>query len=151
MARKSRDGKAPTQYTPVDIVSVPAPKEECERHLRDFITRFIRRDRQSRWTHCLLENPAKAAGHLHRFAADNEVCYCIELQGAGSFPESLGKVYGSERGLYFDGVEPACKVTAAEAATKATEQFRDALLSFGPGKQALFFHHEGSAWRCERI
>jgi hypothetical protein len=151
MARKPRDGKTPIKYSPVDVTPVSTSNEECERHLRAFIAQFIHIDRQRRWTHCLLESPTKAAQHLHRFATDRDARCCTELPGADSFPQSLGNVYGAKRGLYFDGIAPACKMTAAEAATMATEHFRDALVSFVPGKRVLFFHHDGTAWRCDRL
>ena len=55
-----------------------------------------------------------------------------------------------ERGVYFDGERPPCQMTVAEAATMATEECRDAVLSLNPGRRVLFFHHEGTAWKCER-
>ena len=41
-------------------------------------------------------------------------------------------------------------MTAAEAATKATEGFADAILSFVPGRNALAFYHEGGVWKCKK-
>jgi len=37
-----------------------------------------------------------------------------------------------------------------KAASLATERKADALFSITPGKLALFFFHEGYAWKCEK-
>ena len=148
MAKRKLSG-TPIRYVPVPVVPVPASREEQEAHLRAFIRQFIGAASQARWTHCLLENPERAAGHLHRFDRDQNPRCCHEIEGAGSFPLSLEAVYGSERGVYFDGEHPPCKMTAAEAASIATEGSRDALLSLLPGRRVLFFHHGGTVWKCE--
>lgn len=118
--------------------------------MRAFIRHFIHPSFQSRWMHCLQESPGKAAAHLHRFDKDHDPHYCCEMNGPDTFPRSLQAAYGSERGIYFDGGSPPCRMTAAEAATTAAEQCRDALLSLTQGKRALFFHHSGTTWRCEQ-
>jgi hypothetical protein len=138
------------KYSPVEVAPLSATPEEQTQHLRDFIEQFIVYGRQARWTHCLLDSPEKAAEHLHRFGTDQEARHCAVLKGANSFPQALAITFGLERGLYFDGIAAPCKMTAAEAATMAAEHFRDALLSFVPGKKVLFFDHDGSVWLCER-
>src|SRR5438876_5964192 len=149
MAKRKTSG-TPIQYVPVQVAPVAATPQEQETHLRAFIRQFIRPVAQSRWTHCLLESPEKAAGHLHRFDTDQDPRYCCEMKGPDTFPLSLEAVYGPERGIYFDGECPPCQMTVAEAATMATEQYRDALLSLTPGKRAVFFHHAGITWKCEQ-
>lgn len=143
------DRKQAPKYVPVTVAPVPATWEETECHVRAFIASFIKLERRSRWAHCVLASREKASGHLHRFGHDHEGGRCAELEGADGFPLALEDRYGSERGLYFDGVLPPCRMTAAEAATKTTEEGSDALLSFVAGSRALFFHHEGRVWRCE--
>lgn len=149
MAKRKISG-APVKYQPVPVAPVPATRDEQERHLRAFIREFIRPTAQSRRTHCLLDSPEKAAEHMHRFEHDQEPRSCNPMKGAEAFPCSLEQAYGNERGLYFDGERPPCRMTAAEAATMATEQSRDALLSLTPGKRVLFFHPDGIAWKCEQ-
>jgi hypothetical protein len=146
---KPKTSGTPMKYAPVAVAPVPVTLEEQTQHLRGFIGRFIAPDRQARWTHCLLDSPGKASGHLHRFGSDLEARHCTELRGSDNFPQALATTFGSERGVYFDGTAAPCKMTAAEAATLATEHFRDVLISFVPGKKALFFDHDGSVWRCE--
>jgi hypothetical protein len=72
------------------------------------------------------------------------------LHGSDSFPVSLAEVFGTKLGVYFDGTEPPCRITAPEASTLATERNVDAMFSMVPGKLALFFFHEGWSWKCER-
>jgi hypothetical protein len=146
---KPKTNRVPIKYSPVETAPVPATLEEQMMHLHGFIAQFIEPGRRDRWTHCLLDSPEKASGHLHRFSADQEACCCTELKGAESFPKSLEATFGMERGLYFDGLTIPCKMTAAEAATMAAENFRDVLLSLVPGKRVLFFDHGGAVWRCE--
>ena len=97
----------------------------------------------------MLESPGKAAGHLHCFDRDQYSC-CCQIKGPDAFPLVLEAVFGPERGLYFDGRRSPCWMTAAEAATIATEEGNDALLSLAPGRRVLFFHHQGGVWKCER-
>jgi hypothetical protein len=140
---------ASTKYSPVGAAPVPATPEEQMIHLQGFIAQFIEPGRRARWTHCLIDRPEKASSHLHRFGADQAARCCTELKGAESFPQFLEATFGLERGLYFDGITAPCKMTAAEAATMAAENFRDVLVSFVPGKKVLFFDHDRAVWRCE--
>ena len=148
--RESRPSGKPPKYEPVPVSPIPCTQEELESHLSAFVARFIQQPRQSRWRHSLLERPKKASRHLSRVETDLAEGECVELQGAASFPGSLTDRYGSVPGVYFDGTRVPCKMTAAEAATIATEEFRDAILSLVPGERALVFHHEGRCWACER-
>lgn len=150
MARKQGgETKAPMKFEAVPVRPVPAAPEEVEQHLRAFVAAFICRDRRDRWLHALVEKPGKATDLLHRFAFDCDDRYFLRLHGAEAFPQALTALYGQERGVYFGGMEPPCRMTAAEAATVASAG-TDLLLSFEPGRRALFFDHDGSAWRCDR-
>ena len=144
----SQKAKATTKYIPVAVNPQPVSDEEVTRHIRAFIERFILPPRQYRWIHCLLEMPDKSTRHLVKFGHDLDERYCTELKGSHSFPSALEERFGSTVGVYFSGPGAACKVTAAEAATLATETSADALWSFVPGESGLFFEHEGHAWVC---
>jgi hypothetical protein len=148
---KSKRGKSEGEkYIPVPMVSRGDLPLNVGDHLRTFIAAFVHAEARSRWEHCLLEAPQKARKRLQYFRRDLDPAYCRELPGAESFPLRLAGVYGDQVGVYFDGKPPARLVTAAEAATLATEDFADALLSLQLGKRALCFDHEGGAWLCER-
>jgi hypothetical protein len=147
----AKQGKAVGEKcVPVPINSRPAPATEVEVHLRGFIAAFIQPRAQSRWEHCLLEDPEKAREHLQHFHRDLDPAHCRALRGADCFPRRLAGAYGDPVGVYFTGNSGAQLVTAAEAATLATGDFADALLSLVPGKRALCFDHDGGVWACER-
>ena len=135
---------------PVDVKALSCPPEEAAKHLRAFAESFIAKNHIDRWIHILLEKPEKAEDYLHKFEHQLNEKYCKELGGAESFPASLSESYKSKRGVYFDGSEPPSLMTAAEAASISTEKFADAVISIVPGKLALFFHHDGWTWICER-
>ena len=77
-------------------------------------------------------------------------CLQLPIHGSANFPLSLARDHGAALGVYFDPQTSPCKMTVAEAATKVTEGFTDAIFSLVPGKKAISFHHEGGAWLCER-
>lgn len=156
----------PLKYKPVPVTPIPCPLEELEAHLRGFIEGFIAEGAQGRWLEFLVEKRSswfplearrknmkvyrKMDALLSMFGVDVQEEYVHMIQEPATFPLSLARVYGTTLGVYFDPHTPPCKMTAAEAATKATEDFTNAILSFAPGKKALSFHHEGGAWSCER-
>ncbi|MCC2670920.1 MAG: hypothetical protein K0Q72_3391 [Armatimonadetes bacterium] len=137
------------KYVPVPVDPRPAAAAEVEAHLRAFITAFISTRSRPRWEHCLLVAPKKARGHLQHFRRDHDPAHCRELRGAAGFPLRLAGIYGSQVGIYFTGHANPLQVTAAEAATLATEHFADAVFSLVPGKLALYFDHDGGVWACE--
>ncbi|MFN2407124.1 MAG: hypothetical protein ABR594_13805 [Pyrinomonadaceae bacterium] len=134
----------------IEVRPSPCSPEEAQDHLRAFAESFIKKAFVDRWLHITLEKPKKAEEELRKFENHLDARYCTMLHGADSFPVSLAEAYGSKRGVYFDGSEPACRMTAPEASSLATERNADALFSLTPGKLALFFFHEGYAWKCER-
>ena len=142
---------SPKKFAPVVVNPQPCHPDEAERHLRAFAEAFVGKSHAGRWIHLLIERPEKSAEALHKLEHHLDGRYCGEAgRGADAFPSSLTEVYGSGRGVYFDGSEPACKISAAEAATLATERFADAIFSLEAGKRALYFHHSGGMWVYRR-
>ncbi len=84
--------------------------------------------------------------HAH---SDPEDAAPVHRAGRDRGTDDLARVYGNQKGVYFDG-ESGFLMSAAEAATLATEDSSDALFSLAPGKCVLFFDHDGSLWVCER-
>jgi hypothetical protein len=72
------------------------------------------------------------------------------LIGSESFPVSLFEKFGNREGVFFDGIEVPCKLTASEAASLKEERDVNALFSIIPGKLALFFFHDGDVMLCEK-
>ena len=63
--------------------------------------------------------------------------------------------YGVERGVYFDCREPPAIMTAVEATAVTIQKGTAAMLSFSPGKNALFFSFEQDegdhgVWVCQK-
>jgi hypothetical protein len=130
----------PKKYKPVEVNPQTCSPEEAERHLRGFAESFIDKHYSERWVHLLIEKPEKAGKALHKFENQlNESC-CEDIgRGADTFPSSLAEVYGAKVGVYFDGSEPPCKVSVAEAATLAVERFADAIFSLEAGRGRYSF------------
>jgi hypothetical protein len=150
MAKSKRGKSEGEKYAPVPVNPRTASTADVEEHLRAFVATFIQSPARHRWEHCLLVVPQKARQHLAHFYVDFEHALCRRILGGDRFPLRLAGIYGNQVGVYFDGNPNVLLVTAAEAATLATEDFSDALLSLVPGKLALFFEHEGGVWACER-
>ncbi len=141
----------PQKFMPVAVNPRPCLAEEAERHLRAFALSFVEKNHAGRWIHLLVEKLEKSGEALHRLEYQLDGRYCREAgRGADTFPSSLAEVYGSARGVYFDGSEPPCKISVAEAATLVTERFADAIFSLVAGRRALYFHHSSGMWVCER-
>jgi len=154
----------PLKYEPVPVTPTPCSLEELEIHLRGFIRNFIAEEAQERWLDYLiakrplwfaLEMPPKNIKVLHKaYGLLNNISfqedYVTPIEGADTFPLSLAPVYGGALGVYFDLHTAPCKMTAAQAATKATEGYADAIFSLVAGRSALAFHHEGGLWRCKK-
>ena len=149
----------------VIVEPVPCPAEEAETHIQAFIEQFVAKDIQPRWLELLVEKPFSKAGQtitgseqlkhrrsaeklLDRFAFHGNHQHCELLKGTQAWPLSLRRLLGDVRGVYFDLTSEPCKMTAAEAATKAFESY--AILSFDAGRKALLFDHEGVVWWCAK-
>lgn len=141
----------PRKYISVEVNPRTCSAEEAARHLRGFAESFIDKKHSARWIHLLIEKPEKAEKALHKFEHQLNGIFCKDIgRGQNSFPASLAEVYGANLGVYFDGSEPPCKVSVAEAATLAVERLADAIFSLESGKLAFFFHHDGGTWLCKR-
>lgn len=140
----------PKKFYFIEVNPQPCTSEEVKQQLRAFAESFIDKHYVDRWIHITLEKPKKARAEIHKF--ERHLCpkYCKMLNNADAFPVPLAEVYGAKLGIYFDGTEPPCKITAPEAASLSTERNIDALFSIIPGKLALFFHHDGWSWKCAR-
>jgi hypothetical protein len=134
----------------VEVEPQSCSPEEIEIHLRAFGKAFIQSNQLERWNHITLEKPEKAKNELSKLASYFDERFFRTLKGSESFPDSLFESFGNKLGIYFDGVEPACKITASEASSLAAERDLDTLFSITPGKLALFFYHSGDTLLCER-
>jgi hypothetical protein len=138
------------KFEPVELNPQPCADADREAHLRAFVASFILKPRRDRCSHILIESPSKATRELHHIDRWLDPVVSSELEGSAGFPSRLASTLGSARGVYFDGSLPSSLLTPAEAATLATRNASDAILSIVPGKRALVFHHEGSVFLCER-
>lgn len=134
----------------VEVKPQSCSPEEVEIHPRVFGKAFVQANYVGRWNHITLEKPEKAKNELSKLAGYFDERFFRTLKGSESFLDSLFESFGNKLGIYFDGVEPACKITASEAASFAAERDLDALFSIIPGKLALFFYHSGDTLLCER-
>ena len=167
MPKSKRPGQSqvePLKYETVPITPIPCFLEELEIHLRGFIKGFIVEEAQQRWLSYLIEKrslwvalEAPPRNMKIRLKADGlldmpflQEDYVTPIEGADTFPLSLAHVYGDALGVYFDLQTAPCKMTAAEAATQATDNYSNAIFSFVPGRSALVFNHEGGVWQCKK-
>jgi hypothetical protein len=134
---------APEKFYFVEVNAEPCTKSELRMHLAEFGRAFIARNHLDRWTHVTQERPAKAKDELGKFILAIDEKFQETLYGSDGFPNALAKRFSGEPGVYFDGIEEPCKVTAVEASTLAVERTADALFSIVPGRLAIFFFHEG--------
>jgi hypothetical protein len=133
-----------------EVKPKPCSPVEAEKHLRAFAASFIDKNYTDRWIHITIEKPEKAKYEMHKLERHLNPTYCKMMADVEAFPVSLAEAYGSKQGVYFDGTEPAQRMTAPEAASLAEERNVDAMFSIAAGKLAIFFFHEGWAWKCER-
>jgi hypothetical protein len=134
----------------IEVNPQPCSSEDADKHLRGFAEAFIDKAHVDRWIHIIFEKQKKAENELRKFERHLDSRYCTMLNSADTFPVSLSEEYGTKLGIYFDGSEPPCKITAPEAGSLVAERSTDAIFSMIPGKLAIFFFHEGWSWKCER-
>ncbi len=127
-----------------------ADRVEATKHIADFVQAFVDRTFRHRWMHGLLEKPSKAKETLVKFGRHLDQRRCRLLEGPELHLEALEVMCGPRKGLYFDGLDEPCFVTAEEASTRANNACSDAIFSIVLGRKAIFFFHEGWAWLCER-
>ena len=157
-------------YEPVEVQPQPCSDKELAVHLEAFVKSFIRKKDQARWLTILVERHAKQSlsrpeKAYPKTSDDFEMFFPLQIEdlrtieSEAAYPQALALLYGELRGVYFDLQHPAYKVTAAEAATlvRGRDGARSgaAILSFVPGKKALYFDYEmdeGSQciWICEK-
>ena len=136
-------------FKPVEVNPEPCSDVDRDLHLGAFVSSFIVGPRRDRCLHIFVECPDKAAREFHQIDRWLDRRWARELKGAG-FPRALQKAFESVRGVYFDGSSTSVLLTAAQAATVATQDSSDAILSLVAGRRALVFHHEGAVYLCER-
>ncbi len=134
----------------IEVEPQSCSSEELELHLRAFGKAFVQSNYVERWNHITLEKPEKAKNELSKLANCFDERFFRILEGSEPFPDSLFEKFGNILGVYFDGVEPTCKITAQEASSLAAERDLDTLFSIIPGKLALFFYHSGDVLLCEK-
>jgi len=140
----------PKKFHFVEVHPKPCSSSEAEKHLRAFAEFFIDKNYTDRWIHITIEKPEKAKHEMRKSERHLNPMYCKMMADVDAFPASLAEIYRSKQGVYFDGTEPGQYMTAPEAASLAEERNADAMFSMAAGKLAIFFFHEGWAWKCER-
>ena len=137
---------------------------ELDDHLRAFISTFVLPQAQPRWQEFLISKRAnwsdiprsprnaeivrKAAAVLRTFP--NYQRHCVLVGGSDRSEDHYGATFRTSSGVYFELGTPPCRITALEAETRFSTEGSSALLSFEPGKKALFFCHDGGIWKCEK-
>lgn len=137
---------------------------EMEDHLRSFINSFILSHVRDRWQEFLIDKRFEwdtvprtprskkfyhKAGELMRHCAI-EPNLCKKLPDNQCSSCCFEATFGNVSGVYFALDVPPRKMSAADAAIKFAEEDRSAMLSFVPGKKALYFCHDGGVWLCEK-
>ena len=140
----------PKKFYFVEVNPRPCSTEELELHLRAFGNEFIEPSNLNRWTHIIFEKPEKAKNELSKLGNCINKKFFHTLIGSESFPVSLFEKFGNREGVFFDGIEVPCKLTASEAASLKEERDVNALFSIIPGKLALFFFRDGDVMLCEK-
>lgn len=133
----------PEKFYFVEVKPQPCSAAELKMHLAEFGHAFVSRDRRERWTHITQERPEKAKDEIGKLIWETNEQLHEPLFGSNGFPNALKKRFGNKMGVYFNGIDEPCKVTAVEASSLAASYPVDALFSIMPGKLAIFFFHEG--------
>lgn len=139
----TKQRKEPRKFYFVDVEPKPCGEAELSEHLEAFGLSFVSKRLRDRWDYVTKERPDKAKNELAKIASEIDKGSQTLLSGSEGFPEALHRRFGNLNGIYFDGVEEPCKISAAEAASLAAERDSDALFSVSPGKSAIFFYHGG--------
>ncbi len=153
-------------YKSVPVEPYSCTMKEYDLHLKAFIEDFLEADVRGRWQPLLTRrraswfvppNNIKLGGQCYGplfdwFSPKDE--YSKLAIGEEAYPSALAGLYGAARGVYFDGFM-ACKVTAAEGASVTIDHHRNGILSFVPGRKAIFFDQDlesgiKGAWLLDR-
>jgi hypothetical protein len=122
--------------------------EPFRTHLIAFARNFISANFQGRWIHVLCERPEKARDEMHKFERHRLPVRC-RLLANNERDASLTDLVGDESGVFFDGKAAARLLSLTDALELMQPYPDDALISFKPGKLAVFFHHDGGVWLCQ--
>lgn len=153
------------QFQPAVVEPVACTTEELDEHLEAFVEQFLEADVRERWLRLLIDKRSdwfplagmknsKLAGKfndllLNWFSPEPELY--TKVYGEEACPLALTRLYGTERGVYFDGFL-ACKLTAAEAASVTMERHRNGILSLKVGRKAIFFEQDWeSGWKGAKM
>jgi len=124
--------------------------EDSGASLERFVRRWIRRERHSRWLHCLVAAPWKARRHVLYFWRDRVISRTERLDGQRDHPEYLRTLLGDRVGWYFEfdpPTPPRC-TSAAGATAEARGTSCDAIWVSVDGSVAIVFVHDEHPWLC---
>ena len=147
-----------------DANPIACSLEEVENHLRSFISNFIIPQAQPRWLEFLIdkrfewEGTPRTPRRIKFYHKADEVMrhcavepqFCVKIPNSQCTPYNFDSTFGKVLGVYFALDMPPCRMNASDALARFMLEDRCALLSFLPGKKALFFCHDGGIWKCGR-
>ena len=160
MSKKKPAKSVAVQYAPVEVRPQYCSDEELTLHLEAFVKSFIAKEHQERWLTFFVEKrsrwypikPNRPDKYFWKARAEFEMYFPVQtdnsqsIDGEEAYPQALVQSYGTSLGVYFSFMDPVCKITAAEAASlvlgRDGSRGGTAILSFVPGKKALFFDYE---------
>ena len=161
--------KSPAPRTEVNVADkagelILCTLNEVEDHLRAFVATFVLTHAQHRWLEFLIDkrevwNASRRTPHsistLHKAEAVLRTFPDFQRNCARASKSDRSEVYlhapfNAAPGVYFALNTPPCKMTALQADLRFSWEDESALLSFEPGKTALFYCHDGSVWKCEK-
>jgi hypothetical protein len=122
--------------------------ENYVEHLRGFAEAFIDPKYSNRWVHILLERPKKSSMELAKFERQLNSKCCAILKSKDL--DSLVETVTDKSGCFFDGVSDPQLISLREARARALLEVQDAIFSISPGREAVFFFHEGWGWYCKK-
>ena len=122
--------------------------ESCVDHLRGFAEAFIDPKYSNRWVHILLERPKKSSVELAKFERQLSSKCCAILESKDL--DRLAETVADRSGCFFNGVSDPQLMPFREARARALLEVQDAIFSILPGREAVFFFHEGWGWHCKK-
>jgi hypothetical protein len=149
-------------------VATPCSLEEVELHLQAFIREFVVPDEQSRWRELLIDRRSEWDRPLpkthpnprhikmvhkiwHLFMIRSvDSRYCRQIPNGQRVATTFDAMVGKGPGVYYSPGNLPCRMVTMEASELLYKDDSNALLSFQPGKKALFFAHSNGVWLCEK-
>jgi hypothetical protein len=144
------------KFVPVHAEPVPCSVEELDLHLRLFVDAFVAPGDRDRWHHLFVEkrrdlstqkSREKASRLISDFVGRKE--YVRFLRGVDASPLTLASRFGDGLCVCFDLCGGPYKLSMADAVSRATQEFRDVIISSVAGKSAVVVDHEGGVRLCE--